>query len=160
MEQANSEPGQALLDTEIADIAPRCHDVTLNRPQRRSHTHAAHSLLKYIELEMPGRLSAARTQLFEAIWVHQRDISDLASVKAALPDFSLEHVIPGAREEQALRDDTEAWREDPDPCVPTVVSPRRGARHRGLGHRALLQQFLDTELGFVAPGSSTSSGPT
>ncbi|MGB0592223.1 MAG: ATP-binding protein [Myxococcota bacterium] len=161
VEQANSETGQALLDTEFADIAPRCHDVTINRPVRRSHTHAALSLLKYIELEMPGRLSAARTQLFEAIWVHQRDISDLASVKAALPGFSLEHVTPGAREEQALRDDIEAWRADPDPCIPTVVSPRRGARHRGLGHRALLQQFLDTELGFVGPiesGGSASSG--
>ena len=147
--QADSPEHQAVLDQELEEIIPRSQGFTLTRPVRRSNTKMAHAVLKHLELEMPERLIDARAKLFEAIWVRGEDISALESVKACLSDFSLETFHPGERELAGLKQDDTAWREDPDPQLPTVVSPRRGVRHRGLGHRALLQQFLNTELGFL-----------
>ena len=147
---AASEVEQVRLDEELADLAPRCEGLNLARPVRRSNTHAALCVLKHLEQHAPGRSAEARAQLFEAIWVQGEDISALEDVVRVLSDFDLQGYAISEDERRAVAQDTAEWREAPDPVIPTVLSPLPGRQHRGLGHRALLHQFMDEELGFVS----------
>lgn len=153
-EQALSETEQRRLDEELSALAPRSEGLAITRPVRRSNTHAALCVLKHIETHDPGRSTEARSALFEAIWVKGEDISELSKVVSVLSEFELSGFTISEVERRAIAEDTAAWREDPEPVIPTVISPAHGRRHRGLGHRALLHQFMDEELGFLSRQSS------
>ena len=70
-------------------------------------------------------------------------------MREVLHDLDLDGYAPGGAELRGVEANTAAWRADPDPRLPTVVSVNNGTQHRGLGHRALLHQYLDEELGFL-----------
>jgi signal transduction histidine kinase len=148
-ESAKGAVEQRRLDEEIARVTPRCEDIEICRPDVRSNTREALCVLKYIERQLPGRAAEARQRLFRAIWGEGRDISSLDEVREVLHDVNLDGYAPGGADLHAVQATTATWRAEPDPCIPTVVSPTHGTQHRGLGHRALLEQFLDEELGFV-----------
>lgn len=149
-EDGSSDWMQARLTKVLANLKELYPDRNLIRPKKVSNTRRALASLVRVATREPERHNEARLRLYHAIWKDGKDISDWPMIRAELPGFDLDGLNDQAPEMDLVVEATREWRERGDDRIPTAFSTHSEQAWHGLGQRAGLIAFVETELGIKA----------
>lgn len=138
----NTAPEREELSREVNSVRKRDEVLSISLPPARPNTDRATCLIAAARRVDRGKAETLKTLVYRALWLHARDISDMA----VLDDLRRVAGLPEVVVTDADRKVVDAWQVEWEQGaferrIPAIVSPR-GGRLLGLGERGRLEVFL------------------